>query len=232
MCNIAGYVGEKRAAPILIDMLRREEGIDAGYYTGIATVHNGKIYYRKLTGDLDNLLKNTDALDLPGNIGIIHGRTKSGGPDAWSHPFVSGGKYSDEPTVAYVANGNSGIFKSRDPEYNLLAEGLIGEGYRLDSEIELEDGIYNRLSNRKRDRPRKRAERSYGKRIFGYARRYSRTYDFLKNTGPNSLVKDKQTYDGFLCRSRSLPCHYRYSSPGRRCDRSRKAPYPFLRIRY
>lgn len=149
MCNIAGYVGERRAAPILIDMLRREEGIDAGYYTGIATIHEGKIYYRKLTGDLDNLLKNTDALNLPGNIGIIHGRTKSGGPDAWSHPFVSGGKYSDEPTVAYVANGNSGIFKPRDPEYNLLAEGLIGEGYRLDSEIELEDGIYNRLSNGK-----------------------------------------------------------------------------------
>ena len=31
MCNIAGYVGERRAAPILIDMLRREEGLDAGY---------------------------------------------------------------------------------------------------------------------------------------------------------------------------------------------------------
>ena len=149
MCNIAGYVGKRRAAPILIDMLRREEGIDAGYYTGIATVHEGKIHYRKLTGDLDTLLKNTDAADLPGNIGIIHGRTKSGGPDAWSHPFVSGGKYSSEPTVAYVANGNSGIFKSRDPEYTLLAEKLIEEGYHLDSEIELDDGIYNRLSNGK-----------------------------------------------------------------------------------
>lgn len=28
MCNIAGYVGERRAAPILIDMLRREEGLE------------------------------------------------------------------------------------------------------------------------------------------------------------------------------------------------------------
>ena len=75
MCNIAGYVGERRAAPILIEMLRREEGIDAGFYTGIATLHEGKIHYRKLTGNLDDLLRETDAIDLPGNIGIIHSRT-------------------------------------------------------------------------------------------------------------------------------------------------------------
>ena len=149
MCNIAGYVGNKRAAPILIEMLKREEGFDAGYYTGIATLHEGRIHYRKITGDLAHLLECTDAKDLPGNIGIIHGRTKSGGPDAWSHPFVSDGKFSTAPTVAYVANGNSGIFKDRDPEYNRLAENLISEGYRLDSEIECEDGIYNRLSSGK-----------------------------------------------------------------------------------
>ena len=65
MCNIAGYVGKKAAAPILIEMLRRQEGIDAGYYTGIATVHEGKIHYRKLCGDLNSLLKNTDAASLP-----------------------------------------------------------------------------------------------------------------------------------------------------------------------
>ena len=147
MCNIAGYVGERRAAPILIEMLRREEGIDAGFYTGIATLHEGKIHYRKLTGNLDDLLRETDAIDLPGNIGIIHSRTKSGGPDAWSHPFVSSGIEGKEPGIAYVANGNSGIFKDRDPEYNLLAEALICEGYKMDSEIYLENGIYNRLSN-------------------------------------------------------------------------------------
>ncbi len=149
MCNIAGYVGKRPAAPILIEMMKREEGFDAGFYTGIATIHEGRIYYRKLTGDLDTLLKNTDAASLPGNIGIIHSRTKSGGPDAWSHPFVSAGKYGKEPRIAYVANGKSGIFKTRDEEYNRLAEALIEEGYKMDSEIELEDGIYNRLSNGK-----------------------------------------------------------------------------------
>ena len=29
MCNIAGYVGEKQAAPILIEMLRRETKFDS-----------------------------------------------------------------------------------------------------------------------------------------------------------------------------------------------------------
>ena len=110
MCNIAGYVGEKNAAPILIDMLSRQEGIDAGFYTGIATVHEGKIYYRKVLGDLADLLEQTDAASLPGKVGIIHSRTKSGGPAAWSHPFVSNGISESEPNIAYVANGNSGIF--------------------------------------------------------------------------------------------------------------------------
>ncbi|MBR5139671.1 MAG: hypothetical protein IKV16_01325 [Clostridia bacterium] len=147
MCNIAGYVGERDAAPILIEMLRAEEGIDAGFYTGLATVHEGKIYYRKICGNLDKLLRETDAASLPGKIGIIHSRTKSGGPDEWSHPFVSAGRLSKEPRIAYVANGNSGIFASRDPEYARLADGLIEEGYKMDSEISLDDGIYTRLSN-------------------------------------------------------------------------------------
>ena len=44
MCNIAGYAGKCAAAPILIEMLRKEEGFDGGFYTGIATVHEGKIH--------------------------------------------------------------------------------------------------------------------------------------------------------------------------------------------
>ena len=45
MCVIAGYSGNRRAAPILIEMLRKIEYYDGGYATGIATVHEGKIYY-------------------------------------------------------------------------------------------------------------------------------------------------------------------------------------------
>ena len=31
MCNIAGYVGTKRAAPILLEMMKKEEGFAGGY---------------------------------------------------------------------------------------------------------------------------------------------------------------------------------------------------------
>ena len=46
MCNIAGYVGNQPAAPILLEMLRKQEGLAGGYYTGIATIHEGKMYYK------------------------------------------------------------------------------------------------------------------------------------------------------------------------------------------
>ena len=74
MCVIAGYTGAKRAAPILVDMIKKMEYFDGGYATGIATIHEGKLYYAKAKGDVDMLLKMTDALDLPGTTGLIHSR--------------------------------------------------------------------------------------------------------------------------------------------------------------
>ena len=70
MCNIAGYAGTQPAAPILIKMMLAEEGFGGGYYSGIATIHEGKIHYAKLTGDMKNLLENTDA-QLPCGLHII-----------------------------------------------------------------------------------------------------------------------------------------------------------------
>ena len=36
---IAGYSGNRRAAPILIEMIRREQFFDGGKVTGIVTIH-------------------------------------------------------------------------------------------------------------------------------------------------------------------------------------------------
>lgn len=79
MCTLAGYIGDQRAAPVLFEMLSRQEGLAGGFYTGIATVHEGRLYYEKVVGDSATLFAETKAWELPGNIGIIHTRTPSGG---------------------------------------------------------------------------------------------------------------------------------------------------------
>ena len=103
MCNIAGYSGSRQAAPILLEMLRREELFDGARCTGIATIHEGKIYWRKVVGDVETLIKTTDALYLPGTIGIAHSRP-GGAPESWAHahPFVT----MDE-TMVGVTNGTT-----------------------------------------------------------------------------------------------------------------------------
>ncbi len=145
MCNIAGYVGERAAAPILIEMLRAQEGFDAGYYSGIATIHEGKIYHAKITGNVQRLIDNTDAASLPGNIGIIHGRSgQISGDDRWAHPFIAG---DDEAEIAYIANGVIGFAANRREEYGRLADQLACEGFSLSSKLFLDHPAYNKLSD-------------------------------------------------------------------------------------
>ena len=57
MCNIAGYAGNQQAAPILLEMLRRQELYDGDMSTGIATIHEGKLYSRKIVGNVDDFLR-------------------------------------------------------------------------------------------------------------------------------------------------------------------------------
>lgn len=105
MCVLAGYIGDGPAAPILLEMIRKMEGLGGGYYTGVATIDEGEMHYRKVVGDVATLLAETDAARLPGTLGIAHSRTKSGGDHEWAHPFVDGAR-----RLAYVANGCTGVF--------------------------------------------------------------------------------------------------------------------------
>ena len=138
MCNIAGYVGSKRAAPILIEMMLKQEGWDAGYYTGIATAFEGKLYTDKVVGDTQKLLEQTDSANCPGNVGILHGRSKAGGDARWAQPFVGAtGK------IAYMVNGTVGAFakciKTRREEIYMT---LKAAGYRCSSCTEGKVGGY------------------------------------------------------------------------------------------
>ena len=99
MCVIAGYTGSRRAAPILIEMLKKVEYFDGGLATGIATIHEGKLYSVKIVGNVDDLVKNTDAMNFPGTCGIIHTRP-AGGRASHAHPFVD-----ESGEFAFCENG-------------------------------------------------------------------------------------------------------------------------------
>lgn len=102
MCNIAGYSGDKQAAPILLEMIRKQQYYDGDVSTGVATIHEGKMHYRKIVGDVDAIMRETDVLDLPGTIGIAHTRPSGNQKDGPLHPFIP----ADE-SLALVTNGTA-----------------------------------------------------------------------------------------------------------------------------
>lgn len=141
MCNINGYIGSGNAAPVLIEMMRRQSGYGGGFYTGLATIHEGRLYYAKVLGDVDRLVAETDAMQLPGHIGILHSRSNSGGDWHWSHPFIS-----NDSKLAYVANGASGMYNElRDAD--ALTRMLEDKGVVFDSASPGRTGGYPLLRN-------------------------------------------------------------------------------------
>ena len=142
MCNIAGYVGTRDAAPVLLEMMEREAGFGGGYYTGIATLSDGELYSAKVLGDMDRLLAVPGVRELPGTCGILHSRSNSGGDREWAHPFLS-----NDETLAYVANGSTGMFASA-PGYDrdFAALELERRGVRFSSKSSAV-GHYPRLAD-------------------------------------------------------------------------------------
>jgi glucosamine--fructose-6-phosphate aminotransferase (isomerizing) len=143
MCVLDGYIGDRPAAPILLDMLAKQEGLGGGYYTGLATIDDGRLHYRKVVGDVAALRAETDADSLPGTIGIAHSRTPSGGDVEWGHPFLS----CDE-TMAYVAQGSMGVFKDRRDTKG-IGDGLLSKGHVFRAVSNEKVGSYPVLSNGK-----------------------------------------------------------------------------------
>lgn len=141
MCVIAGYIGNKLAAPILLKMLRREEGLAGGYYSGIATIDNGELHFEKVVGDAATLETETAVAQLRGNIGIAHSRTPSGGGREWSHPFVDTAN-----RLAYIANGSVGQFDNL-PQLAALSQELMEAGHRFGSVQSEAVGNYPTLKN-------------------------------------------------------------------------------------
>lgn len=141
MCNIAGYIGNRPAAPILIEMLRRQEWLDGGLSTGIATIHEGKLYYAKVVGDVDTLVRQTEALSFPGTIGIIHSRP-DGNFQKCAQPFVN-----EEKTIAIVENGNCCRDEESIQRQNAVADLLYDKSVNFPSLHRYERSSYPQLKN-------------------------------------------------------------------------------------
>ena len=126
MCGIAGYVGDRESADVLVDALSKLEyrGYDSA---GIAVFDHGNIKVKKCKGRLANLVEKMDEEGKPqGHVGIGHTRWATHGEpsDINSHPH--GNK-----RVTIVHNG---IIEN----YKKLKDFLVGEGYSFASETDTE----------------------------------------------------------------------------------------------
>lgn len=144
MCNIAGYIGKKAAAPILCEMMKKQEGFGAGYYTGITTHDGMSMHTVKVLGDMQNLLNETKAISFPGTMGFLHSRSKSGGGVEWGQPFLA-----KDGDVSYIANGAAGVFLTEEMKEKrcALALELEAKGYNFLSRCEGVIGDYPALAD-------------------------------------------------------------------------------------
>lgn len=132
MCGITGYTGNKRAAPILLDGLKKLEyrGYDSA---GIAVRGpSGKVTVVKAKGRLKSLVEKTDdGRTVPGTCGIGHTRWATHGEPSESnaHPH-----YNDEKTLFGVHNG---IIEN----YADLHRKLTNAGYSFYSQTDTEVAI-------------------------------------------------------------------------------------------
>ena len=127
MCGIIGYIGHKKASPILINGLLRLEyrGYDSA---GIATVEPDGLSVMKDKGRVKNLYNLKGIDDLKGTIGIAHTRWATHGKPSQenSHPHLDNSK-----SFAVVHNG---IIEN----YNDLRKFLTDKGYTFYSQTDTE----------------------------------------------------------------------------------------------
>jgi glutamine---fructose-6-phosphate transaminase (isomerizing) len=127
MCGIVGYIGDKCAAPILINGLTKLEyrGYDS---SGVALFQAGEMKVLKCKGRLAALEEKLKSELLDGKMGIGHTRWATHGEpnDVNSHPHIS-----QSGNIAVVHNG---IIEN----YMKLKEFLQAKGFVFVSETDTE----------------------------------------------------------------------------------------------
>lgn len=125
MCGIFGFIGNRAAAPLLVDGLRRLEY--RGYDSSGIVVKNGNLQVHKKIGKVSELSKILPN-HIEGDAGIAHTRwaTHGGVTDENAHPHLS-----QKGDIAIVHNGI--IDNARG-----LRKRLIERGFNLESETDSE----------------------------------------------------------------------------------------------
>ena len=127
MCGIVGYVGQQKAASIIVEALRRLEyrGYDSA---GVAVLQDGGIAFAKKAGRVEVMAKVAAQRHFTGTTGIGHTRwaTHGGVTDANAHPHISSdGKF------ALIHNG---VIEN----YSQIKKFLLTKGYTFLSETDTE----------------------------------------------------------------------------------------------
>ena len=127
MCGIVGYIGERRAKPVLIEGIKRLEyrGYDSA---GIAVIEDNNIICEKAIGLVCELEKGIVGKCNNSNIGIVHTRWATHGAPtiANAHPHID-----CSGRIAVVHNG---IIEN----YNYLKSKLEAKGHKFRSETDTE----------------------------------------------------------------------------------------------
>ena len=127
MCGIVGYIGQKNAAPILIEGLRRLEyrGYDS---SGVCTITNGSLLLRKCAGRVEKLAERVQQEPMEGVVGISHTRWATHGSptDENAHPHLD-----QSGRIALVHNG---VIEN----YDRLKQRLIACGHTFKSATDTE----------------------------------------------------------------------------------------------
>ena len=126
MCGIVGYIGEKKAFPILIGVLKRLEY--RGYDSVGVALFNGKLENFKKKGKVSEFEDFVSGENVSGNVGIGHTR------------WATHGEPSDEN--AHPHSSMNGIFSVVHngiiENYSKLKVDLIEHGFIFQSETDTE----------------------------------------------------------------------------------------------
>ena len=127
MCGIVGYVGKQRAAPLILEGLKRLEyrGYDSA---GVAVHQNRRFEVAKKIGRVSNLEQEVARHSLTGTCGIGHTRwaTHGGVTDANAHPHLS-----SDGKIALIHNG---VIEN----YAHIKKFLLAKNYTFASETDTE----------------------------------------------------------------------------------------------